>query len=168
MENSVYSILIIIFVVYIIDKMSIIKDFNNLPIYVKGIVITILFVLPFWSVILAYYFKGFIQLDIFKIMFFSFIPSLIWASLFIIGARLTENEMRFLDQHDEIKEPLNNKVFWIATATDVLIYLIVLGIVLICLNVNFTTFMISIFSYKVATLFFIKPFLLILRRMGLI
>ena len=64
--------------------MSCIKEFNDLPITVKAIIISILLFAPFWFMLLYFYFPAILQTDLYEKSMFVAFPVIIWYGMEII------------------------------------------------------------------------------------
>lgn len=147
------DLFLFILIVYLIYDMSILKDFNEYPIYIKSSIITLLFVIPFWFGIIYYFNRGIIELDWRFSLIFALIPSLLWNFLFILGSYLL---IHFSGQ--DFSSVKNNAEFWVMVAIDTVIYLVVLSLILMLTNMPFKMFLINIFGFKLLALIGIKPY----------
>lgn len=134
------------------NGMGWIKEFNELSLSVKSIIITLFITMPFWFVILYLYFPSLLQNDWYKIMGFCFVPCVAWY-LLTLGTSFLFSLFWGIKRDDFLKD----FDFWIATAIDTIIYLIVIAVLLIILNIRFEYFVLILFGYKISALFLLKP-----------
>ena len=134
--------------------MGIIKEFNELPLYVKSIIMTLLITMPFWFIILFLYFPSLLQNDWYKIVGFCFVPCFVWYFLTLIGAFIAIHSIQIIGN-----EFSNSIIFWIIIAFDTIVYLIIISVLLILFRIKFEYFISILFGYKIITLFFIKPYI---------
>ena len=85
--NYIY-ILIILFLYHILfnydAKMGIIKDISELPVWQKILVISIFCLIPFWVVIIYFYYPETIKLPLYKLILIVFVPSLLYYILNLV------------------------------------------------------------------------------------
>lgn len=147
------GIIILILCLIIVNRMGIIKEFNELPLYVKAIVITLLITMPFWFVILYLYFPALLTNDWYKIVGFCFVPCFVWYCLTLFASFLFSHFMNI-----DLNEFSRTIIFWAAVGFDTVFYLLVISVLLIVLKIQFEYFLAVIFGYKVIVLFLLKPY----------
>lgn len=147
------DLFLFILIIFLIYNMGIIKDFNEFAVYVKSSIITLVFVLPFWFGIIYYFHYEIATFDWRFALAFTFIPSILWNFLFILGSYLL---IHFSGQ--DFSSVKNNIEFWIMIGIDTIIYLVVLSLILMFTNMSFNMFLMNIFGFKILTLIGIKPY----------
>ena len=128
-----------------------IKEFNDLSLWFKSIVITLLITMPLWFFILYLYFPSFLQYDWYEILGFCFVPCFIWYFLTLSSLLILAY---FLDA--DFNEISKDRLFWMATAFDTIFFLLVIAVILMILKIQFKYFVAILFGYKIISLFFIK------------
>lgn len=129
--------------------MGMIKDFMNLPIYVKGVICTIALVLPFWFIIGAIKLPWLLTSSWYVIMLVISGPAIIWYGLSIIMVYLTLHSAGL-----KMNEESNDMMFWVAIGIDTVVYLVVISIVLILLKFDLLVILAILFGYKILAIAF--------------
>jgi hypothetical protein len=131
--------------------MGIIKEFSELPLWVKSIILTILTTIPFWSIILIIYFPEILDMDWYKIIGISFVPSLVWYFLNFLSGYIAYSVVADFEQLSK------NKILWITIGIDTILYLVIISALLISLKIPFITFLLILFGYKILVIPLLKP-----------
>lgn len=136
--------ILLIFLCYMFS----IKEFNDLPLPVKSIVITVMAIMPFWFLILWLYFPVFADLEWYKSLLFCFVPSSVW---YLLGLASNFIIMHRLDL--DLEELSEDKFFWISIALDLFLYLILIGLACFLFRVPFGWFIGILFGLKILVIF---------------
>lgn len=139
---NLQSIIFILFLYHILfnSKMGWIKEVNDLPLPVKAIIISIGVFMPFWFVLIYYFFPNILILGWYEKVMFLFVPTIIWYSLeyvsmlqyTIVLERATKREPTDTD---------SDVSFWVIIALDGILYLIIIGIVAFYFKMSFESFL---------------------------
>lgn len=146
------TILIIIFVFIIFRDMSWIKDFNQLPMYIKSIFITLLLVLPFWFFIIWNYYPMLSNQKWYIILTICLVPSIIWYSINIASSYIASFSLK-----EDINLKTKDVTFWFIIGIETIIHLVVMSLIMIGIGFTFKQLIIGMFFYKLLFLIFTKP-----------
>jgi hypothetical protein len=139
----IITVLILSYIIFYYDGMGIVKDINELPLATKAIFISLCIFLPCWSIILYYFFPLILNLEWYKILGFAFVPTMIWYALEYGTVKFALSSL-----YKTYQIQLSDKVEWIITIMDGMLYLILLTIIAYYSHFTFETYLWIVFSFR--------------------
>ena len=132
------------------NDMSIIKDINELRMPVKAIIISICGFMPFWFVILYYFFPNILSIGWYEKLMFLFVPTIVWYGLGYVSMKQYVSVLeRAIKQAPS--DTHNDVSFWTVVAIDGLLYLIIITIIAYYFKLTFEVFLWIAFLFRLVT-----------------
>jgi len=129
----------------LITDMSLVKDINELPLTVKAVIVSICGFMPFWFLILYYFFPDIMGLGWYEKAALVFIPSFVWFLLEIATMYLCIECLSLLYG---IKIRIGSD-FWVVSFLDGLFYFGLISIIAYYGNFQFEKYIWTIFLFRV-------------------
>jgi len=115
--------------------MSLLSDLKEYPIWVKSMVVSVILFIPFWFIILYYFFPLILTVGWYEKLLFIFVPAFIWYGIDVVIHKLLTPVLE-----NYFEQKLSEKEFWILVFFDAFIYLLPMFLVAFYLKLTFEQF----------------------------
>ena len=121
------GVLIFLYIAYkILFDLSWIKELKELPLPVIGVVGSLIFFMPCWFMILYYFFNNIVHMELWYVLAFCFVPTLIWY-LLEWGSAVAALKIMNVKMGTDIST--SSSGFWLAVFIDSLVYLTIFTLI---------------------------------------